>query len=84
MRRLFALAAAALLAGCTSGGSGSGSEPGSGAPPFSMVTDVGGLGDESLHYPADRGLHSPQHLRAPLGNARQAPPYPPPSPELLT
>ena len=56
MRRLFALAAAALLVGCTSGGSTTGSKAGSSGPSFAMVTDVGGLGDKSFNDSANRGL----------------------------
>jgi basic membrane protein A len=56
MRRLFALAAAALLAGCSSGGSTTGSQAGTGGPSFAMVTDVGGLGDKSFNDSANRGL----------------------------
>jgi basic membrane protein A len=60
MRRLFALAAAALLAGCTSGGSTTGSQAGTGGPSFAMVTDVGGLGDKSFNDSANRGLQIAQ------------------------
>ena len=60
MRRLFALAAAALLAGCTSGGSTSSSQSATGGPSFAMVTDVGGLGDKSFNDSANRGLQIAQ------------------------
>ena len=62
MRRFFAFVAAALLAGCTSGGNGSGPQAGAGGPKFAMVTDVGGLGDKSFNDSADRGLQSAQKL----------------------
>jgi basic membrane protein A len=60
MRRLFALAAAALLAGCSSGGSTSSTQAASGGPSFAMVTDVGGLGDKSFNDSANRGLQIAQ------------------------
>src|ERR1700682_2712600 len=63
MRRLFALAAAALLAGCTSGGSTTSSQAGSGGPSFAMVTDVGGLGDKSFNDSANRGLQRSEERR---------------------
>lgn len=60
MRRLFALAAAALLAGCTSGGSNTNSQAGPTGPSFAMVTDIGGLGDKSFNDSANRGLQIAQ------------------------
>ncbi len=60
MRRLFALAAAALLVGCTSGGSNTSSQTAPTGPSFAMVTDVGGLGDKSFNDSANRGLQIAQ------------------------
>ncbi|HEY5096026.1 MAG TPA: BMP family ABC transporter substrate-binding protein [Candidatus Eremiobacteraceae bacterium] len=60
MRHLLALAAAVLLAGCSSGGSGAGSQSGTPARKFAMVTDVGGLGDKSFNDSANRGLQIAQ------------------------
>jgi basic membrane protein A len=71
MRRLFAFAiATVVLAGCSSSGSGYATSTANGsndagqsvsALKVAMVTDVGGLGDESFNDSANRGLLLAQH-----------------------